>query len=137
MNKWASVCVVWRLTSALCICFLIDNGWEPIRYEDSGFIVAKKKNIFEYWKHLGFWQGMEFGCWVISSRCFICTYCLCSPVLQGEETEDTEHEDPDSDLPNVSAINLTLLLPCFSVQIKQKCFKNMNSVQQQHEVHHH
>ena len=31
---------------------------------------------------------------------------------------------------------LTLPLPCFSVQIKHKICKNMNSVQQQHEHHH-
>ena len=34
------------------------------------------------------------------------------------------------------SINLTFLLPCFSVQIKQKNCKNMNSVQQQCEHHH-
>ena len=31
---------------------------------------------------------------------------------------------------------LTLSLPCFSVQIKHKNCKNMNSVQQQREHHH-
>ena len=34
------------------------------------------------------------------------------------------------------SVILTLLLPCFSVQIKHKISKNMNSVQQQCEHHH-
>ena len=32
--------------------------------------------------------------------------------------------------------NLTLSLPCFSVQIKHKNYTNMNSVEQQSEHHH-
>ena len=38
----ANVCVAWQVTSAFCVCSLIDNGREPIRNEDSGFFVVKQ-----------------------------------------------------------------------------------------------
>ena len=40
-NEWASGCVAWQLTSALCTCSLIDNSREPIRNEHSGFFVVE------------------------------------------------------------------------------------------------
>ena len=36
----------------------------------------------------------------------------------------------------MTKVLLTFSLPCFSVQIKHKICKNLNSVQQQHEHHH-
>ena len=42
----ANVCVAWQVTSAFCVCSLIDNGREPIRNEDSGFFVVKQFCLF-------------------------------------------------------------------------------------------